>query len=139
MNQITGSHYSDIVIGPGRVLTRSTATRLPANTINGPALYERESARDVTELTLSSSLTQLCRKLTVVDRQETVIVRRKGARDVALIPASELAGLMETAHLLRSPRNARRLMTALRRAKAGKIKPGTIASLRKEMLSEATA
>jgi antitoxin YefM len=75
----------------------------------------------------------------VVDQQDTVIIRRRGARDVALIPASELAGLMETAHLLRSPRNARRLMTALRRAEAGKIKPGTMACLRKEMLGEATA
>jgi antitoxin YefM len=75
----------------------------------------------------------------VVDQQDIVIVRRRGARDVALIPASELAGLMETAHLLRSPRNARRLMTALRRAKAGKIKPGIVASLRKKMLGEATA
>lgn len=75
----------------------------------------------------------------VVDQQDTVIVRRRGARDVALIPASELAGLIETAHLLRSPRNARRLMSALRRAKAAKVKPGTLASLRKEMLGEATA
>jgi antitoxin YefM len=75
----------------------------------------------------------------VIDRQDTVIVRRRGARDVALIPASELVGLMETAHLLRSPRNARRLMTALRRAKAGKIKPATIASLRREILGEAAA
>jgi antitoxin YefM len=75
----------------------------------------------------------------VVDQQDIVIVRRRGARDVALIPASELAGLMETAHLLRSPRNARRLMTALRRAKAGMIKSGTTAALRKEMLGEATA
>jgi antitoxin YefM len=74
----------------------------------------------------------------VVDQQDTVIVRRKGARDVALIPASELAGLMETAHLLRSPLNARRLMTALRRAKAGKIKPRTVSSVRKEVLGEAT-
>lgn len=74
----------------------------------------------------------------VVDEQDTVIVRRKGARDVALIPASELAGLMETAHLLRSPRNARRLMRALRRAETGKVKPGSIASLRREMLGEAT-
>jgi len=70
----------------------------------------------------------------VIDRQDTVIVRRRGARDVALIPASELAGLIESAHLLRSPRNARRLMTALRRAKAGRTKPGTVASLREETL-----
>ena len=52
----------------------------------------------------------------VVDEQETVIVRRRGARDVALVPARELAGLIETAHLLRSPRNARRLLAALGRA-----------------------
>ena len=65
----------------------------------------------------------------VVDQQETVIVRRRGSRDVALIPASELAGLVETAHLLRSPRNARRLLTALRRAERGKSKPGTIGGI----------
>ena len=70
----------------------------------------------------------------VVDQQDTVVVRRRGARDVALIPASELAGLIETAHLLRSPRNARRLLTALRRAERGKSKPSTVAALRRETL-----
>jgi antitoxin YefM len=73
----------------------------------------------------------------IVDQQETVIVRRRGAGDVALLPAVELAGLMETAHLLRSPRNARRLLSALRRADAGKVKPRASGSLRKEMLGEA--
>jgi antitoxin YefM len=73
----------------------------------------------------------------VVDQQETVIVRRRGARDVALLPAAELAGLMETAHLLRSPRNARRLQSALRRAAQGRTKPGTAAELRREMLGDA--
>jgi antitoxin YefM len=56
----------------------------------------------------------------VVDQQETVIVRRRGARDVALLPATVLAGLMETARLLRSPRTARRLQSALRRAEQGR-------------------
>jgi len=70
----------------------------------------------------------------VVDEQEIVIVRRKGVRDVALIPAAELAGLIETAHLLRSPRNARRLLTALHRAERGKSKPATVAQLRREIL-----
>lgn len=73
----------------------------------------------------------------VVDQQETVIVRRKGNRDVALIPASELAGLLETAHLLRSPENARRLLSALRRSMAGRVKSGDAKVLRKEMLGEA--
>ena len=72
----------------------------------------------------------------VVDQQETVIVRRRGSRDVALIPASELSGLVETAHLLRSPENARRLLAAVRRAERGKSKPGTIGELRREMLGE---
>jgi antitoxin YefM len=70
----------------------------------------------------------------VVDQQETVIVRRRGARDVALVPASELAGLIETAHLMRSPRNARRLLAALRRAERGKQKPATVAELRRNVL-----
>jgi antitoxin YefM len=68
----------------------------------------------------------------VVDDQEPVIVRRKGDRDVALLPASELAGLMETAHLLRSPNNARRLLTALKRAKRGKGRPSSVERLRRE-------
>jgi antitoxin YefM len=72
----------------------------------------------------------------VVDQQETVIVRRKGARDVALIPATELAGLIETAHLLRSPRNAQRLLSALRRSKAGSVQPRALTALRKEILGE---
>jgi antitoxin YefM len=56
----------------------------------------------------------------VVDDRETIIVRRKGDRDVALLPASELAGLMETAHPMRSPKNARRLNGfASRRARQG--------------------
>jgi antitoxin YefM len=71
----------------------------------------------------------------VIDWQEIVIVRRKGMRDVALLPASELAGLIETAHLLRSPRNTRRLLTALHRAERGKAKPATVGQLRREFLS----
>jgi antitoxin YefM len=71
----------------------------------------------------------------VIDQQEIVIVRRKASRDVALIPAGELAGLIETAHLLRSPRNARRLLAALRRAESGKVQPTNIRELRQEILS----
>ncbi len=69
----------------------------------------------------------------VADDQEVVIVRRRGAPDVALIPAEELSSLMETAHLLRSPANARRLLTALKRAERKKGKPSTVEQLRREM------
>ena len=75
----------------------------------------------------------------VVDQQEVVVVRRKGARDVALIPAAELSSLMETAHLLRSPKNARRLLTAINRAEVTKSKPSTVAQLRQEFLGEQEA
>jgi len=73
----------------------------------------------------------------VVDDQEIVIVRRRGgkgvSKDVALIPATELASLLETAHLMRSPKNTQRLLTALRRAERGDVPPQTVASLRREM------
>jgi antitoxin YefM len=51
----------------------------------------------------------------VTQDQETVIVKRRGAEDVALLPARELSGVMETAYLLSSPANARRLLRALSR------------------------
>lgn len=70
----------------------------------------------------------------VVDQQETVIIRRRGSMDVALIPATELAGLVETAHLLRSPANAQRLMSSLRRSEKGKAKPSTMVQFRCEIL-----
>jgi len=89
-------------------------------------------------LTSETSYTSLRENLaSVLDRvaqdQEIVVVRRKGARDVALVAADELAGLMETAHLLSSPRNARRLMTALKQARKGMGKVMSVDQLRREM------
>jgi antitoxin YefM len=52
----------------------------------------------------------------VVEDREVVMVRRRRGSDVALVTADELDGLLETAHLLRSPRNAARLLSALERA-----------------------
>jgi len=51
--------------------------------------------------------------------RETVIIARRGTPDVAMIAAYELASLQETVHLLRSPRNAARLLAALERAERG--------------------
>jgi antitoxin YefM len=62
----------------------------------------------------------------VVEDQEIVIVRRRGSKDVALIPAAELAGLMETAYLLRSPKNAKRLLTAMRRVASVDCRTATV-------------
>ena len=69
----------------------------------------------------------------VTNDHEVVIVRRKGDKKVAMVPADELAGLMETAHLLRSPRNAQRLLTALRRAVGRKGRPESLEQFRREI------
>ena len=68
----------------------------------------------------------------VTDDREVVIVRRRGARDVALLPAAELSSLIETAHLLRSPRNAERLIKAVKRANRRVGKPESLDKLRRE-------
>lgn len=67
----------------------------------------------------------------VANDHEVVIVRRRGAKDVALIPADELAGLLETAHLLRSPRNAERLMDSIQEARQGKGRRMSLVQLRR--------
>ncbi len=54
----------------------------------------------------------------VTSDREIVIINRHGFEDVALVTASELSSLLETAHLLRSPKNARRLLKALHRAQS---------------------
>ena len=68
----------------------------------------------------------------VSSNKEIVIVSRKKAENVALISESELSSLLETVHLLRSPKNARRLLTALLRVHSKKGKPQTLAELKKE-------
>jgi antitoxin YefM len=65
--------------------------------------------------------------------RETVIISRRGADDVAMIAADELASLQETAHLLRSPANATRLLSALQRALRGEGETTTVDQLRAEV------
>ncbi|HMO56470.1 MAG TPA: type II toxin-antitoxin system prevent-host-death family antitoxin [Roseiflexaceae bacterium] len=65
--------------------------------------------------------------------REIIIIQRRGEEDVALIAADELAGLLETVHLLRSPRNAERLLTALARVRSGDGLPQTIDAFRREL------
>jgi antitoxin YefM len=87
---------------------------------------------------METTYTNLRQKLaSVLDRvandHEVVIVSRRGKNKVAMVPADELAGLMETAHLLRSPRNAQRLLSALRRATAGRGKTEPVSKLRRDV------
>ncbi len=49
-----------------------------------------------------------------------MVIRRRNRQEVALIAASEKAGVAEIAHLPRSPKNAERLLKALCAAEAGR-------------------
>ena len=68
----------------------------------------------------------------VVDNRETVVIRRRGREDVAMIAAAELSSILETAYLLRSPKNAERLLRSLESTRHGRGKRVSIEDLRRE-------
>ncbi|MCI0333083.1 MAG: type II toxin-antitoxin system prevent-host-death family antitoxin [Planctomycetes bacterium] len=76
---------------------------------------------------LASLLNQVTR-----DR-EIAIIQRRGNEDVALVSADELSGLLETAHLLRSPANAKRLLKAVQRSQSTKLPTMTLDALYEEL------
>ena len=69
----------------------------------------------------------------VIDSRDPIVIRRRGREPVALIAAGELAGWMETAYLLRSPKNARRLLEAGERTTRGRGEPLDIDRLRRRL------
>jgi antitoxin YefM len=69
----------------------------------------------------------------VENSRQPVRIQRRGHQDMALIPADELASLEETAHLLRSPKNAARLLSALARSVGGKTASVELAELRRQL------
>ncbi|NOX17270.1 MAG: prevent-host-death protein [Chlorobi bacterium] len=84
-------------------------------------------------LTYSQARANLAKLLDKVSLdKEIVIIRRKNSENVAMISESELSGILETAHLLRSPKNAQRLLKSLLKAQAGKEKPQSLDELKKE-------
>jgi antitoxin YefM len=69
----------------------------------------------------------------VTSDREIAIIKRRGREDVALVSADELSGLLETAHLLRSPANAKRLLAAIRRSQSKDLPASTLEALRAEL------
>ncbi|MFJ8075576.1 type II toxin-antitoxin system Phd/YefM family antitoxin [Streptomyces sp. NPDC096176] len=55
----------------------------------------------------------------VVDDREEVIVTRSGREPVVIVALAEYESLKETAYLLRSPENARRLLASIDRLENG--------------------
>ncbi len=69
----------------------------------------------------------------VTKNREIVIIGRRSGESVAMISADELESLIETAHLMRSPKNAQRLLTSLERALKRQGEPSTSEKLQKEL------
>ena len=69
----------------------------------------------------------------VTHNREVVIIQRRGEEEVAMVAASELESLMETAYLLRSPANAERLLSALGRALKNETEPLSLEALKQEV------
>ena len=98
---------------------------------NKPVHNLKPMSINTTYTSARANFATLCNEVT--STRDVVIIRRRGAEDVALISAAEMRSLQETAHLLRSPRNAQRLIAALLRARKGKGRPQKAESLRIEL------
>ncbi len=79
-------------------------------------IYDRVSLTDA-----CANLAQLCQK--VIDDRDVIIITPSEGESVALIAADELESLLLTVRLLRSPKNAARLLNALEDAKTRTFKP----------------
>jgi antitoxin YefM len=55
----------------------------------------------------------------VVDDREEVVITRSGHEDVVMVARDEYESLRESAYLLRSPENARRLLASIDRLENG--------------------
>lgn len=55
----------------------------------------------------------------VVDDREEVVITRAGHDPVVIVSLADYESLRETAYLMRSPANARRLLDAMERLEAG--------------------
>lgn len=59
----------------------------------------------------------------VVDDREEVIITRAGHEPVVIVSLADFESLRETAYLMRSPANARRLLDAMERLESGDGEP----------------
>ncbi len=84
-------------------------------------------------LTYTQARANLARLLDEVSHnKEVVIINRKNAENVALVSESELSSILETAHLLRSPKNAQRLLKSLLKVQEDAEIPQTVEELKRE-------
>jgi antitoxin YefM len=63
----------------------------------------------------------------VCDDHEPVIITRSGQQAVVMLSLDDFKSLEETSYLLRSPKNAQRLLESIAALEAGKGKPRSLA------------
>lgn len=81
-------------------------------------LYKSDMAIETSYSDARARLAELLDR--VINDREIVRIRRRGCdEDVVMVAAHEFDGLEETVHLLRSPRNAERLLAALEQSRRG--------------------
>jgi antitoxin YefM len=57
----------------------------------------------------------------VCDNRSPLHITRQNARSVVMVSEEEYEGMVETLHLLRSPKNAERLLRSIKAAQVGKL------------------
>lgn len=65
----------------------------------------------------------------VTNDREAIVITRAGHDPVVMVSLADYESLRETAYLLRSPANARRLLDAMERLEAGRSEPHDAACL----------
>jgi antitoxin YefM len=86
-----------------------------------------------TQLTYTHARGNLAKLLNNVSlNNDVVVIKRRNAESVAMISERELKGLLETSHLLRSPKNAQRLLSAINSALNDTAKISGLNELKKE-------
>ena len=95
---------------PARSQAYNIWYRITPATTRFPETQRDDMVRETTYSGARRNLAALMDQVT--DTHEPVWIRRRGKEAVALISAEDLSSLMETDYLLRSPRNAERLLEA---------------------------
>jgi antitoxin YefM len=68
----------------------------------------------------------------VVNDREAVVITRSGHEPVVIVSLEDYESLRETAYLMRSPANARRLLDAMERLEAGQGQPHDLVDVESE-------
>ncbi len=110
--------YSEAAVARGRIHVRDGRVAFDS-TATYTFLYATKE-RLMRTMTYSESRAKYAETLNaVVDDREEVVITRAGHDPVVIVSLEDYEALKETAYLLRSPANARRLLESINRLEAG--------------------